>query len=299
MKAIVWGALVLVSGHALAQGDVVAGTGSTALTQADVAGFVRTLGADNRARIEADPAALDNMVRARLAQKVVLAEAKSKGWDRQPQVQTAIDEAQREVVVRSYLASVSAAPADYPADDDIQRAYDQNKAVFMTPRALHLAQIFVAVPPGADAAVREAARQRAVDLGRKARAAGADFAALASASAAAIPNAQDKPGSVTGGDLGYIAEPLVVPEVRQALATMKPGDVSAPIATASGFHIVRLIDVRAPVLRPLADVKEQVRASLRQQRAQQNAQAYLAKLAGPGAASIDEDALRKALASAQ
>lgn len=297
MKAIVWGALVLVSGHALAQGDVVAGTGSTALTQADVAGFVRTLGADNRARIEADPAALDNMVRARLAQKVVLAEAKSKGWDRQPQVQTAVDEAQREVVVRSYLASVSAPSADYPADDDIQRAYDQNKAVFMTPRALHLAQIFVAVPPGADAATRDAARQRAVDLGRRARAAGADFAALASASAAA--NAQDKAGSVTGGDLGYIAEPLVVPEVRQALATMKPGDVSAPITTASGFHIVRLIDVRAPVLRPLADVREQVRASLRQQRAQQNAQAYLAKLAGPGAASIDEDALRKALASAQ
>ena len=80
---------------------------------------------------------------------------------------------------------------------------------------------------------------------------------------------------------------------------MKPGDVSAPIPTATGFHIVKLVDVRAPALQPLASVKEQLRATLRQQRAQQNVQAYIAKLAGPNAAPIDEDALKKALAAAQ
>jgi len=46
-------------------------------------------------------------------------------------------------------------------------------------------------------------------------------------------------------------------------------------------------------------VKERIRTQLRQQREQQNEQAYMAKLAGPGAASIDEAALQKAVAAAQ
>ena len=60
---------------------------------------------------------------------------------------------------------------------------------------------------------------------------------------------------------------------------------------------MKLIDVRAAAPRPLADVKEQLRTMLRAQRTQQNAQAYLAKLAAN--APINEDALKKALASAR
>ncbi|AWV03657.1 peptidylprolyl isomerase [Burkholderia sp. JP2-270] len=272
-----------------AQDDVIANAAQASVTQADIAGLLRTVGAEVRERLAADPATLDQIVRSTLAQKAVLAEAKSKGWDKQAQVQAAVEQAQRDIVVRSYLTSVNAPPADYPSDAEIQSAYDGNRAAFTAPRALHVAQIYIAVPPNADAATLDKARKQAADLANRARS--GDFAALAKA------NSQDKASAANGGDLGFVPDQSMLPAVRQAADALKPGQVSAPIRTPAGFHVVKLIDVRAAAPRPLADVKEQLRAMLRAQRTQQNAQAYLAKLAAN--APINEDALKKALASAR
>jgi parvulin-like peptidyl-prolyl isomerase len=274
---------------AFAQGDVIVSASQTSVTQADLAPMLKSVGPEGRTRLAADPGALDQLVRSALAQKVVLAEAKAKGWDKQADVETAIEQARREIIARSYLGSVSAPPAGYPSDADISAAYDKNQAAFMAPRALHVAQIYIATPPNADAATIDAARKKATDLATRARS--GDFAALAKA------NSQDKPSAANGGDMGFVPETLLMPQVRSAADALKPGQVSAPIQTATGFHVVKLIEVRAPAQRPLADVKEQIRTALRAQQTQQNAQAYIAKIAG--SAPIDEDALRKALSAAQ
>ncbi|WP_029949712.1 MULTISPECIES: peptidylprolyl isomerase [unclassified Burkholderia] len=274
---------------AFAQDGVIASAAKSSVTQADLSPVLKAVGPEGRTRLAADPAALDQLVRSTLAQKIVLAEAKAKGWDKQPEVEAAIEQARREVVARSYLASISAPPEAYPSDADISTTYDANRAVFMTPRALHVAQIYLAVAPDANAATVEAARKQATDLASRAR--GGDFAALAKA------NSQDKTSAANGGDMGFVPEAQLLPAVRQAADALKPGQVSTPIQTTTGFHVIKLIEVRAPAQRPLADVKDQIRAAMRAQHSQQSAQAYLARLTGN--APIDEDALRKALATAQ
>jgi len=272
---------------AFSQDDVIAHAGDASVTQSDVTTLLK--GVDPRARQAADPAALDGLVRAALAQKIVLAQAKQKGWDKQPQVQADIERAQREIIERSYLASVNAPDATYPSDAEIQSAYDANSRAFTVPASLHLAQIYLALPPNADAATVAKLHKQADDLAARARK--GDFAALAKA------NSQDKTSAANGGDMGFLPEGVLLPAVRQAAATLKPGEVSAAIQTPTGFHVVKLIDTRAASVRPLADVKEQIRASLRAQRTQQNAQAYVAKLTDK--TPINEDALKKALASVQ
>lgn len=278
---------------ASAQSAIVASAGQTSVTQAQMTTLLKSLDTATRERLAADPASLDQLVRARLAQSVVVAEVKAKGWDQQPEVRQMVEQAERDALMRSYLASIAAPAADYPSDAEIQAAYDQNRAVFTTPRALHFAQIYVAVAPGADAATRAKARKQADDFTRQARASGADFAALAAA------NSQDKPSASQGGDMGFVPESVLLPEIRKAAESMKPGDVSAPIETTAGFHVVKLVDTRAAGVRPLAEVKDQLRAMLRRQRTQQNVQAYLAKQVGPGTVAINEDALKKALTAAQ
>lgn len=281
------GLLLSVPLMAAAQDDVIANGPQASVTQSDIAALLKAAGDEGRARLAADPAAMDQVVRATLAQKAVLAEAK--GWDKQADVQSAIEQARRDIIARSYLASVNAPPADYPSDAEIQSAYEKNRAAFTVPRALRVAQIYVAVAPDADAATVDKARKQAADLANRAR--GGDFAALAKA------NSQDAASAANGGDLGFVPETMLLPAVRQAADALKPGQVSAPIRTATGFHVVKLIDTRPAAPRPLADVKERLRAMLRAQRTRQNAQAYLAKLGGD--APINEDALKKALAAAR
>lgn len=274
---------------AVAQDDVIANSAQASVTQADIATLMESIGNEGRARLAGDPAALDQVVRAALAQKAVLSEAKAKGWDKQADVVAAIERARRDIIVRSYLVSVNTPPADYPSDADIQAAYEQNLTAFTAPRALHIAQIYIALGPQADAAAVDKARKQAADLASRARK--GDFAALAKA------ESQDQASAANGGDMGFVPEPLLVPAVRQAAAALRPGEVSAPIQTPTGFHVVKLIDVRPAAPRPLAQVKARVREMLRAQRTEQSVQAYLAKLGGN--APINEDALKKALATAQ
>ncbi|WP_415869608.1 peptidylprolyl isomerase [Burkholderia ubonensis] len=281
------GVLLSVPLMAAAQDDVIANAAQASVTQSDIATLLKAAGMETRVRLAADPAAMDQVVRATLAQKVVLAEAMAKGWDKQADVQAAIEQAQRDLIVRSYLASVNAPPADYPSDAEMQSVYEKNRAVFTVPRALRVAQIYVAVAPDADAAAVDKARKQAADLASRAR--GGDFAALAKA------HSQDAMGAANGGDMGFVSETMLLPAVRQAVDALKPGQVSAPIRTATGFHVIKLIGTRPAVPRPLADVKESLRATLRAQRTQQNAQAYLAKLGGD--APINADALKRALAA--
>jgi parvulin-like peptidyl-prolyl isomerase len=292
--AIVVGSLVLsLPLSALAQTAVVAKTGQASVTQADMTAVLKSVGPDVRAKLTADPAKLDQIVRNRLAVAAVLAEASSKGWDKQPQVQAMVDEARRDVIMRSYLASVSTPAADFPSDADIQTAYSQNQTAFTVPRAVRLSQIYIPLPVNADAATVEKARKQAADLAHQAQASGADFAALAQA------NSQEKASAAHGGDMGFVPEGLLIPEIRKAADSMKPGDVAGPLQTPDGFHVIKLTDTRAQGVRPLAEVKEQLRARMKQERAEQNAGAYMAKLVGPSAVTIDEAALSKAVSAAQ
>ena len=275
------------------QSDVIASVGQASVTQAEVTALVNSLSPDNRVRLAADPSQLDRVIRERLAEKAVLAEAQAKGWDRQPQIKAMLEQTQRQAIVRGYLAAVSVPAADYPSELEIEAAYAHNPAAFTAPSAFHVAQIYLAIPPNADAAILEQVRKHATELARQAHASGADFAALARA------NSEDKPAAANGGDMGYLPDTSLVPEVRQVAERLKPGEVSGPIQTVAGFHVIKLIEIRAAGQLPLTQVKEQIRTALRQQREQQNAQAYMDKLVGPSTVAINEDTLKKALSAAQ
>lgn len=287
------GASYLVSGTAFAQDEAIARTGDVSVTRADMDALSRTLSPESRGRLASDTVARDQVVRTLLAQKVVLAEAKSSGWEKQPQVLEAIERARREIVLQSYLASVSAPAADYPPESEVQSAYERNRAALTVPRALRLAQIFIAVPPNGDGAAVDGARKKAADLARRAQARGADFETLAKT------NSQDKASAERGGDLGFVPETMIQPSVLAAANELKRGEVSAPVRTPSGFHVLKLVDVREATVRPLDEVRPQIRTALREQRAQQNVQAYLARRVAPEATSIDEKALKQALADTQ
>ncbi len=71
-----------------------------------------------------------------------------------------------------------------------------------------------------------------------------------------------------GGDLGYFSAGEMVPEFSNAVFAMKPGDVSAPIKTDFGWHIIKLEDIKEQGAQPLENVKPAIRQVLLRQAVQ-------------------------------
>ena len=71
-----------------------------------------------------------------------------------------------------------------------------------------------------------------------------------------------------GGDLGYFSAAEMVPEFSKAVFSMKPGDVSGPVKTDFGWHIIKLEDLKEQGAQPLEEVKPAIRQVLLRQAVQ-------------------------------
>ena len=85
--------------------------------------------------------------------------------------------------------------------------------------------------------------------------AGTDFAALAK-------EKSKDPGASAGGDLGYFTKDQMVPEFAEVAFKMYPGQLSNPVKTQFGWHIIKLEDKRAKQPPEFDQVKDQIEAFL-------------------------------------
>ena len=74
------------------------------------------------------------------------------------------------------------------------------------------------------------------------------------------------PGAAEGGDLGYFTKDDMVPEFSEAAFALQPGEISDPVETKFGWHIIKVEDRRPRQLASFDEVKDRVMAVLAQQR---------------------------------
>ena len=146
-------------GSAVKGGEVVARVGDSDVTAEEVRAALASLDARRQAAVARDPALLSQTVRAILANRLVLREAQIKKWDQQPSVVAQLARARENLIVESYLNSVTMPAENYPAEADIKNVYDANIGAFLVPRRFQLAQIVVTVAKDADKAADDAGRK--------------------------------------------------------------------------------------------------------------------------------------------
>lgn len=126
-------------------------------------------------------------------------------------------------------------PPATPDEKTLRDRYEQQRARFVTEPQRSASHILVAVPADADADAEAAARTRAEALAAQARVEGADFAAIAREAS------EDLGSKASGGELGVIEAGMIDPMFEQALFAMtRPGQVSDPVRSGSGWHVIRL-----------------------------------------------------------
>jgi peptidylprolyl isomerase len=267
--------------------DVVARAGSARLTAAEVRALIAGMNPRDRAAVARDPRILSQTVRAQLANQLVLKEAMAKKWDQQPAVAAQLQRIRDEAVVQTYLRSLSQPADGYPGDSDVETAYEANKASFLVPRQFQLAQIFIAQGPDADKAVEEKAKKKLEEVKKSLKEPGANFASIAAR------ESDDPEGAAKGGDLGWLRENQIRPEIKSQIFGLAVNAVSDPVRIEDGWHVFKLIDTKAAYTLPLSEVREMLQQRLREDRQNTNQRRYLGKVADENPISINEIALSK------
>ena len=144
--------------------------------------------------------------------------------------------------------------------DDLEAWYKQNQTRYVEAEKRRARHILITVGGKKDAAADAAALARAQDVLKQARG-GADFAALAK------KYSQDPGSARQGGELGWALRGAYVQAFADKLFTMKVGEISDPVKTQFGYHIIRLEEVQAEHARTLADARAQIESDYRRERA--------------------------------
>jgi peptidyl-prolyl cis-trans isomerase D len=126
-----------------------------------------------------------------------------------------------------------------------------------------------------------AALAKAQKLAERARA-GEDFATLAS------ENSDDPGSKAAGGDLGWSTRESFVAPFAEALFAMAPGEIRGPVKTQFGYHVIRLDEVEAAHQRSFEEVRAELEADFRRERAQARFYEQSQALADEAFASLTE-----------
>lgn len=263
--------------------DVIAKMGTFALKRSEVKQLAEAQGVTLKGNKQAAPA-LEQLLRAELIRRFILVEAKKMQWEKKPEVQQQIERAKDQVLIASYMNHTARPPATYPSEQELKQAYDTNKAMFTAPTQYRVAQIYLANDKDPAKAER-----LAEELTRKSREKGADFAELAR------KNSMHPESAAQGGDMGWLVEDRLIPELRPALRNLLIGEIAKPVKTANGWHVLKLIERKESALRPFAEVKDNLTQLMRLRLAEQNEREYMNKLITQTPVSLNEIALANML----
>lgn len=195
---------------------------------------------------------LENYV---ITREVLSQEAKRKGLDKKKEILAKVEDFKRAMIIDALLEDVLRRKGEV-AEEEIQRYYKENKALFVEPQEIKIRQIIVDSEP----VLREVLTKLTE---------GESFEKLASTYN--IGKFRED-----GGNLGYIRRGQLAPSFIQfeeaAFSLKKKGEISEVIKTPYGYHILRLEDMRGTALRPIDQVREKIRSFLQPKKKQE---AYL------------------------
>ncbi len=130
----------------------------------------------------------------------------------------------------------------------LKAQYADQKSHYVTPGQRLVSHILISVGQNADAAAQKKALAKAEKVEAELKQ-GKSFADLAK------QYSDDLGSKNQGGDLGWIGKGVTDPAFESALFSMKKGDISAPVKTSEGYHIIWLRDVRPEKIRSFDEVK--------------------------------------------
>lgn len=144
-------------------------------------------------------------------------------------------------------------------DQEIKDYYEQNKESMATPEQVRASHILVKTKAEAEAIVKDLKG-------------GADFAALAKEKST-DPGSKDN-----GGDLNYFSKGQMVPSFEEAAFKLKVGEISEPVQSDFGYHIIKVTDHKDAVNPTFDQKKDEIKETLTHQKISEMSSSYMDEL---------------------
>ena len=252
-------------------GEVVARYGDQTLTADELVVELQRLPQRSRATMDAD--ARKRFVENYVLNDLLYAEGLSEGLGSDPDIERQVNDLRRRLVVQRVVRKLQdMAPV---TDEQAKAYYDANPDRYSTTtiKARHIL-------------VKDEAKAK--ELHEQLTQNPDQFADLAKA------NSADTASARKGGDLGFFGRGRMVPEFEVAAFALKtPGQISEIVKTPYGYHIIQLEERRDGEQKPFDQVKEQIRATLRNESMQAKTKEYYDGLKTKSDLTIDESALER------
>lgn len=228
------------------------GPNGVVIHSADVLAEVSRLPEVTRKAFLGQPDSVQQLTSNLLVRRILAKEAARDGLEKDPLVAASVNIARDRVLSDARLANLDTqnAPSEAALEAYARSLYQAEPSKFEQPAQTRVRHILI---PNAGLASLEKAKELLSQLRG-----GASFEDLAKA------NSSDTVSAANGGDLGFFSDGKMVRPFEDAVNKLaKPGDLSEPVETQFGYHIIRLEERRAKGRQSFEEVRPKLKAEAR------------------------------------
>jgi len=254
------------------KGPYLAKIDNTTITQADFDREFKAL-PDYAQQIFTDAEGREKFLNEIVNKEILYKEAMKKGFDKSPEFNKKMEDFKKLTLVSEVFEKEIMAKSTV-SDQDIKDYYDKNKESFVMATEIKASHILVKT--------EEEARKVLARLKK-----GEKFEAIARAVSLDTASAKN------GGDVGFFKKGQMVPEFERAAASLKVGDISIPVKTQFGYHIIKVTDKKTGAPVEFEKVRDLISQKLSGEKQKEAFEAYIAELKKTYKVELNKDALIK------
>jgi peptidyl-prolyl cis-trans isomerase C len=250
--------------------EVLARVGKDSLTMEKFSLMVQGMPPQYQAMVNNMPEVKNDLIRSWTETTLLAKEALGSGLDKDPAVTLKLEEMKNRILVEILISKQIDTTTPVP-EEEIQSYYDSHPDEFIQGELVKAQHILIRTGKNASPEEQAKAMEHITEIQERLQQ-GESFMELAK-EFSEDPGSKDK-----GGDLGYFGKGHMVPEFEDAAFSTAVDQVSSPVKTQYGFHIIKVNDKTNPMKIPFEKISQKLEETLRAERNHKALQGLLSEL---------------------
>ncbi|MEW6108552.1 MAG: peptidylprolyl isomerase [Nitrospirota bacterium] len=252
------------------KGPYLAKAGDTKITQSDYDREFQTLPEYAQKMFEGE-GGKERFLEEIIKKELLYQEALKKGIDKTPEFKKKMEEFKKINLISELFEKDIMSKAKI-SDQEVRNFYEEHKGEFTTTSQIKASHILVKTVDEANKVLERLKK-------------GEKFGDVAKAVSI------DKSSAANGGDIGYFSRGQMVPEFEQAASGLKKGEISNPVKTAFGYHIIKVTDRKEGPVVEFDKIKDMIMQKLSADKQKEAFDNYMVELKKKYTVEINKQAL--------